>query len=199
MKSPKANAVLVDALGSALHRLDNGLGSVPGLLRRVLTEESWRIFMTPRGEVVEHDRFAEFVTTPPTKGLGASVELVRRIVADDVETLDLLDQALVGGQGERSDLVDNVNEVKRPTGNSTDQALRRLRKDAPELHAEVLAGNLTAHAAMVRAGLRPRTATVRLDDPAAIARTLRKQLDPETLAALLQELGGAATMRGETE
>jgi hypothetical protein len=37
---PKANAVLVDALGSALRRGGHALGSVPDLLKRVLDEQS---------------------------------------------------------------------------------------------------------------------------------------------------------------
>src|SRR5262249_33543984 len=110
-----------------------------------------------RGEHVVHDRFAEFVTTPPLKGLGRTVDLVRRRAAGDMEALDVLDQALQEGgrQGERTDLLDNAQEVVQPpapTGTSRDRALRRLRKDAPELHADVLAGRLTAHRAMVTAG-----------------------------------------------
>ena len=37
----------------------------------------------------------------------------------------------------------------RPTGTSAAAALRRLRKDRPDIHARVLAGELTPHAGMV--------------------------------------------------
>jgi hypothetical protein len=47
--------------------------------------------------------------------------------------------------------VNNVNS-DRPEGNAKAAALRKLRKDAPELHAKVLAKEMTAHAAMVQAG-----------------------------------------------
>ncbi len=97
------------------------------------------------------------------EGLGATVDLVRRVASDDPVTIDLLDQALqrpahlhAGGSD-----VDIVHITPRPDGNRSDRALRKLRKDAPELHAEVLAGRLSAHAAMVQAGYRPRTVTVR--------------------------------------
>src|SRR4051794_6825253 len=43
-----------------------------------------------------------------------------------------------------------------PTGNSTDRALRRLRKNAPDIHARVLAGEISPHAGMVEAGFRKR-------------------------------------------
>jgi hypothetical protein len=55
----------------------------------------------------------------------------------------VIDQALQGKQGQRTDLVDNVNEVERPTGNSESAALRRLRKDRPDLHAQVLDDRLS--------------------------------------------------------
>jgi hypothetical protein len=35
--------------------------------------------------------------------------------------------------------------------------MRRLRKDRPDIHARVLAGELTPHAGMIEAGLRKKT------------------------------------------
>lgn len=188
MSTPKGNAVLVEALGSALRRGGNALEDVPDLLKRVLEEESWREFVTPRGELVQHARFVDFVTTPPTRGIGASVDLVRRIVGNDTGALDLLDRALVGRQGERTDLLDISKEVKAPTGTTQAAALRRLRKDAPSLHSEVLAGRLSAHAAMVQAGFRPKTISVPVSRPESIAAALRKHLDPDGIARLIRLL-----------
>ncbi len=65
---------------------------------------------------------------------------------------DALDAALRNEPHVHTGDVDNVNV--RPAGNSESAALRRLRKDRADLHAEVLAGNLKAHAAMVQAGSR---------------------------------------------
>lgn len=187
----RGNAVLVDALGSALRRGGNALGSVPDLLKRVLREESWREFATQRGELVRHDRFADFVTTAPLKGIGASVDLIRRIVTDDVEAVDLLDRALQNPAHHHTSIpgVDNVHVTERPAGNAKDAALRRLRKDAPELHADVIAGNLSAHAAMVKAGFRPKTFTVRADDATSAAHTIRKHMNPDDIARLVAILG----------
>lgn len=62
---------------------------------------------------------------------GADIALFRRIVGDDPEALNFLDQALSGRQGERTDLVDIINEVKdRPSGTTTTQALHKLRAEA---------------------------------------------------------------------
>ncbi|MEV0843596.1 hypothetical protein AB0I55_29135 [Actinocatenispora sera] len=179
----------MDALASSLRRGDNALESVPALLKRILHDGMWREFVTQRGELVKHQRFVDFVITPPLKGVGADVRLVRRIVADDAEALDLLDQALKGIQGSRTDLHNNVTKVSQPEGNSREKALRRLRKDAPELHADVLAGRMSAHAAMIEAGFRPRTFSVRADDADAVARSLRKHMSAEDLARLAKLLG----------
>lgn len=185
----KQNATLVEALGSSLRRGDHALGTVPDLLKRILREEAWRAFVTQRGELVEHARFADFVTTPPLKGIGSSVDLVRRIVSADPEALDLLDRALQVPVG-RPKIADVISNYDAPGqhGTSRDYALRRLRKDAPELHAEVLAGHLSAHAAMIEAGFRKRTISVRLDRPESAAQALRKHMNPQQLQALVRLL-----------
>lgn len=187
-RSPKANAVLIQALGSGIRSTGNGLADLPALLRRVMEEEAWRAFVTPLGKLVEHERFIDFVTTPPTAGLGATVELMKKIVADDPVAADLLDQALIGRSGERTDLVDNMHEVERPSGTSKEAGLRRLRKARPDLHAEVLAGALSTHAAMVKAGFRQRKVSIPVATPAAAAKALRRNLEPEQIKELVDLL-----------
>lgn len=165
----------------------SALQDVPGLLVKVLENEVWREFPTPRGQVAKHDTFVSFVTTPPTQGLGANVDLLRRLVADDPRARDLLDRAL---QRTCADNKPGNNVPKRPEGNEAEKALRRLRKDRPDLHQDVLQGQISPHAAMVKAGFRPRTVTVRLDDPRRAAQTLRNKLTPDQrqeLAAYLLE------------
>jgi hypothetical protein len=175
--NPEAG-IVVQSLGSALLSGQSQLSNVPGLLKRLLREGMWREFVTPMRQTVTYDRFEDFVVTPPTKGLGASVDLIRRIVKDDAEALDMLDQALQrphGGDtrsGSAQTNVDNIN-VGRPAGTSKEHALRKLRASAPELHADVLQGRLSAHAAMVQAGYRKRIASVPLN-PTGAAATLRR-------------------------
>src|SRR5208282_3228545 len=48
----------------------------------------------------------------------------------------------------------NQRPGKYPTGNSAANAIRRLRKDRPDIHTRVLAGELSAHAGMIEAGFR---------------------------------------------
>lgn len=187
----RARGGLVDALSSALDSGGHGLSNVPVLLKRLLAEEGWREFETVRGEVVRHERFEEFVAAPPLKGLGAEISLIKRIVADDREAVDLLDRVLQRQVGRPREIVDNVhNSEGRPSGTSQARALRRLRKDAPELHAEVIAGRLSAHAAMVKAGLRARTISVPVERPDRVAAALRRHMTQEQLEELVRHLTG---------
>ena len=86
--------------------------------------------------------------------------------AIEIGKADAEDRANQSRQGQRTDLVDNdndvINDVGRPTGTSRAAALRRLRKDRPDIHARVLAGELTPHAGMVEAGFRKKTVCKRL-------------------------------------
>jgi hypothetical protein len=180
----RQRATLIEALSSSLTHGGTALGTVPKALRRLLEDEAWREFTTSRGEHVEYDRFADFVITKPLKGLGSDVALVKRIVADDKETYDLLDQAL-----QNPNALHNVQGIA-PTGNRQDRALRKLRKDAPQLHAEVLAGNLSAHGAMVKAGFRPKTISVPVGKPEAVAQSLLRYMSADDIAKLIAALLG---------
>lgn len=81
--------------------------------------------------------------------------------AKEVHCLHLASQSNIhrshGGKNQHSDnpsLLDNIQEAKAPTGTSKDAALRRLRKDRADLHEKVIAGEISAHAAMIDAGFR---------------------------------------------
>jgi len=51
-------------------------------------------------------------------------------------------------------IVNNINnKADRAMGDSSEYALQKLRDDAPELHARVISGELSPHAAMIEAGL----------------------------------------------
>jgi hypothetical protein len=77
---------------------------------------------------------------------------------------------------------DNIRSLAY--GTSETYAYRRLRRDRPDLAERVDQGEMSAHAAAVEAGFRHRTATVRLDDPAATARTLQRHMSREDLTTL---------------
>ena len=180
MSNPKDNAVLVDALGSALRRGDNALGAIPGLLKRILAEEAWREFITQRGEMVQHERFADFVTTPPLRGLGASMDLIDRIVGtSDPDLLRMLREAKKGKPGRPKKGEEKAMESIGISRGTADHEADRLAREAPEEYEAVLRGEKTIHAAAVAAGIRPRRISIRLDDPASAVRSIRNNATPE--------------------
>lgn len=167
----RQNGSLVELLGGELRNEAHILRNAPALLKRILVEDAWRSFETKRGEQVQHESFAAFVTTPPLRGLGVSVDLVERLLSDDVHALDLLAQAKAGKRGapkgnrnaakvklvpveDEETKGDNITVCSDDRGTGRTYALRRLKAEAPSLHAQVLAGELSPHRAMVQAGLR---------------------------------------------
>jgi hypothetical protein len=97
------------------------------------------------------ERFEDFVETLLPHGLGEDLRVLKNLCCDDTEALNELDK-VTKREPCKDAAVDNVNITGRPDGNSRAAALRRLRKDRPDLHELVLANELTAHGAMVKAG-----------------------------------------------
>lgn len=182
---------VVERVYQTLHGAETDLSCLPAFLVELLETGAWMSFRTPTGAVLTYSpgEFERFTTTPPTGGLGASIPLVKSLLSrseQPVKALDLLDRAVQHGAGRPPRTVDNING-SRPGGTSKAGALRRLRKDRPDLHDRVLAGEMSPHAAMVQAGFRRRTFTVP-HDPEAIARVLRRRLDADDLADLVKRL-----------
>ncbi|MGC1416885.1 MAG: hypothetical protein WA817_16485 [Candidatus Acidiferrum sp.] len=169
-----------------VHGTEAGFQYLPGVLKRALEYEVWKereisgLTMNGARKRVSYSCFQAFAEAKPPGGLGATLDLLHRIVRGTPGE-DLLTQLLkkpTGGQPGNQNAateerettskktnVDNIHvrsEV-RPTGTSSSAALRRLRKSRPDLHKKVLEGELSANAAAVKAGFRPKTITVRVD------------------------------------
>lgn len=187
----RRNANLVDSLSSAARHGGSALADAPALLRRVLEEDAWREFVTQREEHVVHRRFADFVTTPPLKGLGVTMELIERIVGTaDPDLLVMLREAQKVGRGHRTDLEPQTESVASLTTGNADYLAARLERDHPKTYAAVKAGELSVNAAAVLAGIRPRRISVSLADPSSVARSLRRHMQPDQLAELIDQLRG---------
>lgn len=180
----------VASLQSAIHHGSVSLRTIPELMKGILRHDEWRErAMAGSGEIITFATFPEFVAAKLPFGLNADMATLKRLCGDDPEALDLIDQAEQRPVGTNQH-ANNVNSLSRPVGNSEQAALRKLRKDQPELHMRVIAGELSAHAAMVTAGYRPKTLTVKAD-PAAFARAARKHLTDEQIEQLVEMLEAA--------
>jgi hypothetical protein len=56
---------------------EGGLKNVPGLLLRIINEGLWRKRKIRTGEIVEFDKFEDFVTGMPPEGLGENPEMLK--------------------------------------------------------------------------------------------------------------------------
>lgn len=167
---------------SALNSVRNGvcLRQMPVFIKRIIDRELWRnIWLQPNGRVCCFDSFKEYVEYHTPDGLGANIATLKNICRDNLEALAAIDAATQGEHGgnhnpeglggptgrTRGDgvNVDNIHvdtprgsveREGRPAGTSRDAALRRLRKDRPDLLERVVAGEVSPHAAMLEAGFR---------------------------------------------
>lgn len=188
--------VIVAHLSRALLDGSRDLRTVPGLIKRIIIENMWQERVDPASgrSYGPFRSFGEFVGTPVSDGgLGSTIRQLENLCRDDKEALDAIDRATQGDHGgnRRSGTfnVDNVH-IERPSGNRESTALRRLRKDRPDLHARVLAGELSANWAMVEASFRPRTLTVPVTRPESVARSLLKYMSADDIAKLITVLLG---------
>lgn len=114
---------------------------------------------------------------------------LRKLFSDDAAMLSKLDAAVQNPVGVHTgDDIDNINVTKVPDGTSKQAALRRLRKDRPDLHQKVLDGDLSAHAAMLDAGFRRKSITVTDSNPITAASAIRSTFGPAFAAALAAAL-----------
>lgn len=178
---------IINAAQQCLSRGSSTLSSLPKLIIRIIDEELWReIYIPSTKETVQFDSFVEFVTTGLPDGLGTTVELLQDLCQSNNTARSFITQAVKGKQGARTDLLDNIKKVNppAPTGTSRDAALRRLRKDRPDLHEQVLADEISAHAAMVAAGFRKKP------DPVTVIKREWRKATEEQRHELMEWING---------
>ena len=176
----------VAALRDALREGTFGLDYAPKFLRIALVEETWKRFTSPDGKIVVHDVFEDFVTKPPFEGLGLTVDALRRVVRIDEKVLAMLEKALEGKPVPRPrDYGTAVQQsLFTPTSPRMLRNFERLRDASKALHGRVSRGELTLYEAMIEAGLRDRTLTLRPGDIDATARALKARLSSSDIGKL---------------
>lgn len=187
----RVRGAVINSAAQMLSSGDVNLDTMPQLILRIIDEDMWRQRALPqrRWELSrEFATFEEFVTADPLDGLRTSVQTLKDLCRRNTRAVDAIDRATQHGRGGDHSNGNNIPIASRPEGTSQAKALRRLRKDRPDLHARVLAGKLSAHAAAIEAGFRPRTFTVRADNADSAAATLRKHMPREACLRLAELL-----------
>jgi hypothetical protein len=191
--SKKRDGEIVRILQDHILHGGHSLHEIPETLTLIINKGLWRErVVLATGEVKTYESFEEFVTDSLPDGLGTDVRTLKNLCGDDTEALDALDRATTGKHGgdhtSKESKSNNVKLAKAPEGTSNTYALRKLRKDRPDLHQQILDGEKSAHAAMIEAGFRKKSISVNLYDASSAARTLKAAGSSEYIDALAREL-----------
>jgi hypothetical protein len=192
---PEYSGIVINGLMRSLRDGEAGLADVPKLIELIITDNMWRHFVVESTrEDVEHKKFINFITDKPLRGLGTDEKMLKRICSDDISVVNMIDKAV---QGKKGGKVGNQNASKTndnnrnnryertsPVGTTSSAALRKLRKYRSDLHAKVLAKELSPHGAMVEAGFRPKTFTV-VYETKACAETLKRKFTAKQIQVII--------------
>lgn len=175
----------------SLYEATGGLRQFPALLKKVIATRAWER-RTVHGKVVELGSLRELITAKPVSGWGEDPSKVEAVIRDDPEALAAFREAMKH-QGERTDFVDNVNEVAfgRPDGNSRAYSISRVQRECdPETVAAVMAGEMSPNAALVKSGVRENRQVYIPRDPAAAVEKLRTQFGDGFLDGMRRAMDG---------
>ena len=170
-------------------------------LSRIVESGNWREFIQPRGDVFTFNTFAAYcdgwlkispeavlVLLDRTQHQHAA-ELVRKAIREGVEP-----KPRHGGAHEDQDEQGyNISLLGNARGTDPNHMLARLKRDEPELAAQVVEGTLTAYAGAVKAGFIKRPGTFRTDNPELAILSLLKHYTRTQLLETLNQLPAEET------
>lgn len=141
-----------------------------------------------QGWLPEFESLRELVEAPVLKGgFHDDVNRLEVLCARTAAEVPLR-EALGVGQGRRTDLNNNISEVRsRPEGTARAYTLTRLQRQRPDLAKQVTDGELSANAAAIEAGFRKPTATVPIDTVEAAIRALARRFPIQDIAAAVEQ------------
>jgi hypothetical protein len=173
------NGMQVQFLQTALSRADMNVRTIPGLILQLDEAHAWQEFVFPsRPDQVYRwsaAEFRRFIEAPRPRGCETPIYVLERVLRGTDAWLRFVDltRGEPGGdnnpygrlgkpEGEEEikcdiitlDYPDTSPAPKPPTGTSVSYAVRRLKRERPDLLVRVQSGELSANAAMIAAGFR---------------------------------------------
>ena len=173
----------------ALRDATGGLRNFPALLKKIIRTKAWER-REVSGRIIELRNLRELITEMPLRGWGEDPDKIMAIIRDDAEALSAYREAMKH-QGERVDLVDNINEVAahRPDGTSRAYSLAVVQRECDKATvAKVMKGEITPHRALVNAGLRQVRQVYLPRDPKKAAEKVLQSFDVAYALELAQAL-----------
>lgn len=176
----------------AFYDAKGGLKQFPGLLKKIIATKAWERRIT-RGKVFELANLRELITESPLRGgWGEDVRTVEHVIKDDPECLAMFREAMVQHGGDRrSEAIkgNNVSLERQPRGNSRAFSIDRVKRECePEVVAKVMAGEISPHAALVKAGIRENRQVYIPKDPAKAAEKLVDLFGMKFVNAMLEHI-----------
>ncbi len=196
----------VHQAGVALHRDGATPAGALELLAAIAEDRTWEKVLDQHGKSFV-GRFRVFVTTKAPFGLGVDLDQLEKVLelrhpkevipahkarfdAMRREVRTLLKQEIPPAAQHGTNQHTEDGGVRATNSSHSDRAetiVRRLKRDAPELAARVIAGEVTPNAAARQMGWRrPR---VVVSSPESVAAALRRHMCPGELQRLCQLLG----------
>ena len=144
--------LLLSAVGQA-----DLLRHVPDLLKGVIRNRAWEHWQW-LGVEFSAPSLGSYLTSNPPKGVGATLPMVEKLIADDAEALAEFRKATTAGKGRKPKHITNGDNItiNPERGTSRAYTLDRLEREQPDLFARVQRKELSANAAAIRAGFRPK-------------------------------------------
>ena len=163
--------------------------TVRDILRKVINPDGpphpWQSFDYEKAGIMTHCEYRTF-TEYLDKWSRLTLKQLRDLFHNDAEITNLLDVATQRKAG--GSILNNVQDDKAPEGNTAAAGLRRLRKDRPDLHQQVLAGEMSTHSAMLQAGYRKPSITLQSTNPQRAAERIHDVLGTEFAMQLKEAL-----------
>jgi hypothetical protein len=210
----KYNNQIAEATAHALNGGAHGLKTIPGLIKITIEKNTWKARYVDRLQrIVKCESFQDYVTRNPPEGLGSDRETLERLCQGEgnEDVLVMLRAATTTKQGvtkgnknalksytsgykedspkTKSDDITVCFDSKPIRGTSKSYSLTRLEKHRPDLYEQVREKKLSANAAMIQAGFRPKTITIAVDvEKAARALVKNFQEDTDKLIEAIQRL-----------
>lgn len=181
----KENYMVVNSTTQTVQHGGGTLEILPGLVKKVIRNKCWRKMLWG-DELIEYSSFEECVTADMPRGMGTTIQRLRDLCRSDSDAIKAIDGVLQRPAGapvgntnavkDKETNVDNVNDcIERPTGNSREAGLRRLKKDRPDLY-DAVGKSMTVNAAAVKAGFRVNPIQLNPTDPVKAVAQLNKAL-----------------------
>lgn len=140
-------------------RYGQALAGIPDLFKEVIKTKAWEHWQWIGSEFKAANP-VEYFTAHPPKGMGTTLEMVKKLIAGDPEAERLFRKATTGKVGHP---ISNGNNItNRVTGTSRAYTLERLKKKRPDLFDRVVAKELSVNAAAILAGWRKKKTELEL-------------------------------------